>query len=370
MWTEQAKLLASDGAAGDAFGFSVAVDGNAAVVGAFRDDVSGLGVDSGSAYVFTRSGGAWTEHLKLIASDGALADWLGFADSAVSIWGQTVVAGASRHDLPGGTNAGAAYVFDSQTDDQGPLTTGTAVTPNPVQVDTGLTITATVDDSTTGGSDIAGATYTIDGAPFPMAATDGAFDEITEDVTATLGSGLPVGVYEICVSGTDAAGNIGPEECILLAVYDPSGGFVTGGGWIDSPGGAYVADPSLTGKAKFGFVSKYQQGASVPTGQTQFQFKVADLNFHSGDYEWLVVSGAKAQYKGTGTINGAGNYGFKLFALDAELTPSAEEDRFRIKIWDKDNGDVLVYDNEIGTAESEDPVTQIGGGSIIIHQDD
>ena len=73
----------------------------------------------------------------------------------------------------------------------------------------------------------------------------------------------------------------------MFVVYDPSGGFVTGGGWIDSPAGAYSPDEELTGKANFGFVSKYQQGASVPTGQTEFQFKAADLNFHSTDYQWL-----------------------------------------------------------------------------------
>ena len=58
------------------------------------------------------------------------------------------------------------------------------------------------------------------------------------------------------------------------------------------------------GKANFGFVSKYQKGAKVPTGETEFQFKAGDLNFHSTAYEWLVIAGAKAQYKGIGTVNG------------------------------------------------------------------
>jgi hypothetical protein len=76
-------------------------------------------------------------------------------------------------------------------------------------------------------------------------------------------------------------------------------------------------------------VSKYLKGASVPTGDTEFQFKVGDLNFKSTSYDWLVVSCTKAQYKGTGTINGGGNYGFLITALDGS------PDRFRIKIWDK-----------------------------------
>lgn len=176
------------------------------------------------------------------------------------------------------------------------------------------------------------------------------------------------GVYNICVSGTDAVGNTGVEDCTLLAVYDPDGGFVTGGGWIDSPVGAYLADPTLTGKANFGFVAKYKKGQSVPDGNTEFQFKAGDLNFKSTEYEWLIVAGAKGMFKGWGTINGTGNYGFMVKAVDAALTPSTDVDLFRIKIWDKDNNDALVYDNEIGVDDGEDPTTEIGGGSIIIHK--
>ena len=151
-------------------------------------------------------------------------------------------------------------------------------------------------------------------------------------------------------------------------VYDPEGGFGTGGGWIDSPEGAYTPDPTLTGKANFGFVSRYKKGATVPTGQTQFQFRVADLNFHSDSYQWLVVAGPKAQFKGTGTINGAGNYGFMLTAIDEALTPSTDVDKFRIKIWNKDDGDAVVYDNQMGAVDDADSATEIGGGSIVIHK--
>ena len=81
-----------------------------------------------------------------------------------------------------------------------------------------------------------------------------------------------------------------------IVVYDPNGGFVTGGGWIDSPPGAYLAEPSLSGKANFGFLSKYLKGATVPTGQTEFQLHFADFTFQSTAYQWLVVSTPKAQW--------------------------------------------------------------------------
>jgi hypothetical protein len=254
------------------------------------------------------------------------------------------------------------------TDLQGPVTSSAIANPNPVPVNTGITVTATVDDTFTGGSNISAADYTIDnGAPVSMAPQVGGFnDALIENVSAVIPAFSVAGVHQVCVDGTDSPGNRGPKDCILLAVYDPDGGFVTGSGWIDSPPGAYTADQSLTGKANFGFVSKYKKGATTPTGVTEFQFKVANLNFHSNVYEWLVVSGPRAQYKGTGTINGTGNYGFLLTAIDGAISGGGGIDKFRIKIWDKTN-DVIVYDNQLGADDTGNEATALGGGSIVIH---
>ena len=177
------------------------------------------------------------------------------------------------------------------------------------------------------------------------------------------------GVYSVGVTVTDACGNTVSQVFEFVVIYDPSAGFVTGGGWINSPAGAYVADPALTGKANFGFVSKYQKGASVPTGNTEFQFKAGNLNFSITAYQWLVVAGAKAQYKGDGTINGAGNYGFLLTATDGQFTGGGGVDKFRIKIWDKATS-VIVYDNRPGASDDIDAADPqaIGGGSIVIHK--
>ena len=142
---------------------------------------------------------------------------------------------------------------------------------------------------------------------------------------------------------------------------------MTGGGWIMSPAGAYTVNPAMTGKANFGFVSKYQKGANVPKGETQFVFKSANLDFQSTSYEWLVVAGARAQFKGVGTINGSGSYGFLLTAIDGALISGGGPDKFRIMIWDKES-DQIIYDNLIGAADTADPSTAIGGGSIVIHK--
>ena len=104
-WSEQAKLTAADGAAGDEFGYSVALSGDTAVIGAARDDDKGN--DSGSAYVFTRSGTSWSQQAKLTAADGAAGDVFSIS---VALSGDTAVIGADLDDEKG-DNSGAAYVF-------------------------------------------------------------------------------------------------------------------------------------------------------------------------------------------------------------------------------------------------------------------
>ncbi len=101
-WSQVAKLTASDGEAGDIFGWSVAVDWDTVVVGARYDD---------SAYVFTKPGTGWataTETAKLTASDGVVGDWFG---QSVAVDGDTVVVGSSEDD-----GSGSAYVFTKAAD--------------------------------------------------------------------------------------------------------------------------------------------------------------------------------------------------------------------------------------------------------------
>ena len=154
-------------------------------------------------------------------------------------------------------------------------------------------------------------------------------------------------------------------DCVDYEPWIGQSGMVTGGGWIISPAGAYAADTSLSGKATFGFVSMYKKGATVPTGNTQFNFQVADLNFHSDSYDWLVIAGAKAMYKGTGTINNVGNYGFMLSAIDGDINDGDDNDKFRIKIWNKDSEEI-VYDNKPDDTGYDG--TELGGGRIVIHK--
>jgi hypothetical protein len=102
-WTQAQKLTASDGAALDFFGASVAISGNTVMIGATRANLQ-----RGAVYVFTRNGGTWTQHQKLIAGDGAAADDFG---ASVAISGDTAIVGANVATIAGDERRGTAYVF-------------------------------------------------------------------------------------------------------------------------------------------------------------------------------------------------------------------------------------------------------------------
>ncbi len=109
-WGQVAKLTASDGMATDWFGRDVAIDGDTIVVGASANDVAAIGQDEGGAWVFERNqGGAdnWGEVAQLTASDYAFADYFG-RDVAIS--GDTIIVGAWGDDAP--LNSGSAYIFE------------------------------------------------------------------------------------------------------------------------------------------------------------------------------------------------------------------------------------------------------------------
>lgn len=240
-----------------------------------------------------------------------------------------------------------------------PAISNLSTSPSMTTVGHGTTLTATASDSEANGTDIASAQYSINGGPWTaMSAGDGTFDSTTENLTATIPATTSPVAETICVRATDAAGNTSDgTACTSFVVYDPSAGFVTGGGWITSPAGAcqnLALCTDAQGKGTFGFVSKYPKGATVPSGNAQYVFHDGNLNFASSSYQWLVVNqaGINAQFKGTGTINGTGSYQFMIWATAG--SPST----FRIQVTDPVSG-ITVYDT--GTQP-------LGGGSILIHK--
>ena len=105
-WQQQQKLTASDSSAAKFFGTSVAIDGNRIVVGAYGDQNAGN--FAGAAYVFVRSGSTWVEEQKLTGSENSVADSFGFS---VAIQSDTIVCGAFGNSDAGQSEVGSAYVF-------------------------------------------------------------------------------------------------------------------------------------------------------------------------------------------------------------------------------------------------------------------
>ena len=89
------------------------------------------------------------------------------------------------------------------------------------------------------------------------------------------------------------------------------------------------------------------------------------MNFKSTSYDWLVIAGAKAMYKGDGMVNGDAGYTFQLNAIDGQINGGGGVDKFRIKI--KQTGGGIIYDNQMIAGDNDDPTTTLGGGSIKIH---
>jgi hypothetical protein len=161
------------------------------------------------------------------------------------------------------------------------------------------------------------------------------------------------GVYSVDVTVTDGDGGASTETFDYAVVYSPDAGSVTGGGSING-----------TDRGQFGFNAKYH-GEELK-GQTQFQVKDTNLSFNSSSYDWLVVFGGVAVYEGSGTVNGVGDYRFRVTMTDSKVSGSGA-DTFRIQIWDRTT-DTLTYDSEPGADDFALPTRQLATGNIAIHK--
>ncbi|WP_419931727.1 fibronectin type III domain-containing protein [Candidatus Poriferisodalis sp.] len=158
-WSQVAKLTATDGAAGDRFAGSVAIAGDTIVIGASRDDDGGL--DSGSAYVFTKPASGWATTsgtVKLTAADAAADDLFG---GSVAIDGDTIVVGA-RWDDDGGSDSGSAYVFTKPASGWASASSDVKLTAAAGAAHTWFGSSVAIDGDTL----VAGAPYDRDGGPF------------------------------------------------------------------------------------------------------------------------------------------------------------------------------------------------------------
>src|SRR5439155_2666169 len=156
------------------------------------------------------------------------------------------------------------------------------------------------------------------------------------------------GVYTVTLTITDAAGAAGTLTYKSVNVYNTTS-TISGSGQINSPARSYPANLTLAGTATFSSISvKYATGATVPSGPTSFSYSAATLTFAASTFKWLVTTGGKAWYKGTGTVTINGSSQSCSFLVAAVDGPTMTTDYFRIKIWTASG---TIYDDMRGAAD-------------------
>ncbi len=203
--TESATLTASDGAAGDGFGFPVAISDETVMVGANGDDI-GANTNQGSAYVFVKPDGGWagalTESTKLTASDGAAGDGFG---ASMALSGDAVVVGAPVDDIGANLNQGSAYVFaPDATPPDTTITSAIDGNGDPI-TDGGDTVSTSIMFAFTGVDNVGVASFecSLDGAPFSACTSPANY------------TGLAAGDHTFLVRAIDTSGNADPTPASL-----------------------------------------------------------------------------------------------------------------------------------------------------------
>lgn len=158
------------------------------------------------------------------------------------------------------------------------------------------------------------------------------------------------GIYTLTLNITDDQGFVTMKEFQYIVIYEQSGGFVTGGGWI----------ANQDNKINFGLNARYPKNSSIPDGQMEIGNPDSDWKFKSSSYQWFAIFDNLSMLRGTGTLNGLDGYGFVFSGLDSNT------DKIRIKIWELETGSV-VFDSQPGSSNYALPTTPLGGGSVVIH---
>jgi hypothetical protein len=208
-WNQMAKLTASDGASGDFFGYSVSISEGLVIVGAYRDDNNGI--ISGSAYIFERSGSSWSQVAKLTDSGGG--DWDSFG-AGVSISGGYAIVGAYGDD-DNGNNSGSAYIFERSGSSWNQVAKLTAIDGDSgdffgysVSISEGLVIVGAHGDRDNGNDSGAAYIFQRSGSSWnqiaKLTATDGAdHDYFSDGVSISSGYAI-VGAYGDDDNGNDS----------------------------------------------------------------------------------------------------------------------------------------------------------------------
>ena len=178
------------------------------------------------------------------------------------------------------------------------------------------------------------------------------------------------GIYRLQMNLTDqnkitSYANTNEDQEEIIVIYDPNGGYAYGGGYFDSKAGALTSNAAATGKATYGFTVNYYKGATLPKGETRFNFNLGGFQYDALNFDYLSVAGYKAVFRGSGKITGGqSGVNFMMYVIDGSLDGSGV-DKLRLKIYNK-NTTQVYYDNEAGKSDAADPITPVGLNSTII----
>ena len=280
-------------------------------------------------------------HVYVTSSD---AGALSVVDDATHAVIRTLAVGATPRAVAVDQTSGRVFVgnWDSAdvsalgTDAAPPTTAQPTLSVNPKAVAQSSVLSAAASDP---GSGIAAGEYFFGSDPGPGNGKPMAVSAGT--LSATIGTDVSPGVYTVGVRARDGAGNWSAVADAYLVVYDPTGGYATGGGWIvpgsaSSDAGDLLPGLDGTSRANFGFVVKYASGAStVPGGSLQFTYSAGSLRLHSTAMDWLVVTNENwAKFQGSATIDGrSGVYPFRLAARDGDTAGGTQSDRLALSIY-------------------------------------
>jgi hypothetical protein len=178
------------------------------------------------------------------------------------------------------------------------------------------------------------------------------------------------GIYKIQMNVTDQNktmnyANTNGELEALVVIYDPANGNAYGGGYFNSPAGGLASNRAATGKVSYGFTVSNFKNSTYPKGETQLNFSISDFEFNALNFEYLMISGANAQFKGTGKVAGdRAGYAFIMTVTDGQLDGTGV-DKVRIKIYNNRSG-VVIYDNQPGAGDAALPTQAVGSNSTVV----
>ncbi|GDX52631.1 hypothetical protein LBMAG27_16780 [Bacteroidota bacterium] len=176
------------------------------------------------------------------------------------------------------------------------------------------------------------------------------------------------GIYEPIIKVTDGSNAVATTTFQYIVVYVTGNQFSTGGGNFTAPLGSLTSNSSLSGKVNMGSNCKPSNSGGFQ-GNMEMNFQGGNIKFKSASptsWDYLTIGGCYlAAFKGWGTVNGTGNYGILVVQSDKDRNPSCAN-KVRIKIWNKNAGNAVIFDTQPGDAENALPTTTVQG-AIQVH---